>query len=554
MDQVLSKDTLPALRDRLWWSLLWLLLGSCALGLLSLLYAVGPYGLPVFLSYLRHPWIVFLNLAPVVVLTLFLFCLYGRPWPAFLTASVIVLGFSFGDYYMLKLRDDPLMFQDLGSLKEGLAVSAREHYDLWPDRRQIVGVLCVLAGVLFLRFLARGRLRWRFRRRLALALVPMALLVGLFQLCQNETLYSVKTVNNDAVNQWGATQVYLSRYGVEGVDWDAAYGTYHEILAESYHGQLLDNVFAGGTINTERAFLTGFAQLKNFRSATNSYARYFAGQGYTVYGSHPSYQWFYNRKNINAFLGLPTYYFYDNRYGDLAGTATAPDEILFPDIFALYQDAAADGSPVFSFNVSYQGHGPYSDQEVCRGLHFTDGRFSQESANILDNYLGSVQNTAENLRTLLDSFDTRPEPVVVVVYGDHKPWLGNNGSVYAELGIPLDTSDASGLFGKYSTDYLLWGNAAARALLGEDAFSGEGETISPNFLMNLVFDRLDWQGNAWAQFTDSVRQKMPVITTIGRFAWQGRYLPESDLPQEAQDLLNRYRQVQYYYENRAKPD
>ena len=153
MDQVLSKDTLPALRDRLWWSLLWLLLGSCALGLLSLLYAVGPYGLPVFLSYLRHPWIVFLNLAPVVVLTLFLFCLYGRPWPAFLTASVIVLGFSFGDYYMLKLRDDPLMFQDLGSLKEGLAVSAREHYDLWPDRRQIVDVLCVLAGVLFLRFL-----------------------------------------------------------------------------------------------------------------------------------------------------------------------------------------------------------------------------------------------------------------------------------------------------------------------------------------------------------------------------------------------------------------
>ena len=134
MDQVLSKDTLPALRDRLWWSLLWLLLGSCALGLLSLLYAVGPYGLPVFLSYLRHPWIVFLNLAPVVVLTLFLFCLYGRPWPAFLTASVIVMGFSFGDYYMLKLRDDPLMFQDLLSLKEGLAVSAREHYDLWPDK------------------------------------------------------------------------------------------------------------------------------------------------------------------------------------------------------------------------------------------------------------------------------------------------------------------------------------------------------------------------------------------------------------------------------------
>ena len=81
MDQVLQKTGRPflsALRDRLWWAVLWLFLGSCALGLLSLLYAAGPYGLPVFLSYLRHPWILFLNIAPVVVLTALLFCLYGR--------------------------------------------------------------------------------------------------------------------------------------------------------------------------------------------------------------------------------------------------------------------------------------------------------------------------------------------------------------------------------------------------------------------------------------------------------------------------------------------
>ena len=166
MDHVLQKTGRPflsALRDRLWWAVLWLFLGSCALGLLSLLYAAGPYGLPVCLSYLRHPWILFLNIAPVVVLTALLFCLYGRAWPAFLTGSVIVIGFSFGDYYMLKLRDDPLMFQDLESLKEGLAVSAREHYDLWPDEKQLLGIACVVAGVLFFRFLARGRIVWRFR-------------------------------------------------------------------------------------------------------------------------------------------------------------------------------------------------------------------------------------------------------------------------------------------------------------------------------------------------------------------------------------------------------
>ena len=87
--------------------------------------------------------------------------------------------------------------------------------------------------------------------------------------------------------------------------------------------------------------------------------------------------------------------------------------------------------------------------------------------------------------------------------------------------------------------------------MGADAFSGQGETVSPNFLMNVVFERLGWQGNAWMQFTESIRREMPVLTTIGRLAWEGQYLSEAELPQEGKDVLRRFRLVQYYWENRA---
>lgn len=47
----------------------------------------------------------------------------------------------------------------------------------------------------------------------------------------------------------------FSRFtGVEGVDWESAYGTYHALESESYTGNLITNIFAGGTVDTERAF------------------------------------------------------------------------------------------------------------------------------------------------------------------------------------------------------------------------------------------------------------------------------------------------------------
>ena len=93
-----------------------------------------------------------------------------------------------------------------------------------------------------------------------------------------------------------------------------AYAVYHALEAESYTGNLVTNIFAGNTVNSERAFLTGMSTQYNWRGSTNSYVWYFKDQGYETWGDHPCYQWFYNRQNVNTYLGFDSYRFVENYY------------------------------------------------------------------------------------------------------------------------------------------------------------------------------------------------------------------------------------------------
>lgn len=595
----------PAFLQSVWWTGLCLLLAGAALGVLSLLFAIGPYERVVFFSYFRHPLILFLNLAPVELFLIFLCLLFGRVRAAYITTAAVVIGLSCTDYYLLKFRDDPLMFSDFINIREAFSIAARQKYDLTPDRRIWFGIACIFLGLLFISLFVRRRMRMPLRRRALLALIPAALAVPLAFAVSSRSLYAA-AVNNDHTNQWSATQVYLSkgfvypflhsvtanalekpagyrkadaaaqlaRYqdadipearkvsvvtvqleafadfsdmGVEGVDWEAAYGDYHQLRQESVHGRMLTNIFAGGTVNTERGVLTGFSQLKDFRSKTNSYAWYFADQGYEVTGSHPCYQWFYNRKNINRYLGFPEYWFYENRYGELADGAIAGDDVLMPDIFTLFRQKRESGAPVFSFNVTYQGHGPYDTETVASGEQFTDGRYSRTSANILNNYLSSVQDTGRQLLALKEKFAAVEDPVVMVIYGDHKPWLGDGNSVYSELGIDLDVSGEESLFHMYGTEYLIWANDAAKAALG-GGFTGEGPDLSPNYLMNEVFDLCGWTGSAWMQATEETRRTLPVVTSIGWYKENGGFTEWSGLTEAGKSAMRIFRQLEYYWE------
>lgn len=99
-------------------------------------------------------------------------------------------------------------------------------------------------------------------------------------------------------------------------------------------------------------------------------------------------------------------------------------------------------------------------------------------------------------------------------FGDHKPTLGAGNSFYEELGVNVQEGTAEGLYHLYTTPYLIWANDAAKAVLGQ-GFTGTGPTISPCYLMSVLFDCCGWDGPSWMQLQRQTRAVLPVMQSRG---------------------------------------
>ena len=75
--------------------------------------------------------------------------------------------------------------------------------------------------------------------------------------------------------------------GQEGVT--QVYAPWHQLEAQSISGDLLTNIFAGGTVDSEWGFLSGYSQHDEFRKNTASFVWYFREQGYHTLFHHPGY-------------------------------------------------------------------------------------------------------------------------------------------------------------------------------------------------------------------------------------------------------------------------
>ena len=280
-------------------------------------------------------------------------------------------------------------------------------------------------------------------------------------------------------------------------------------------------------------FLTGASEHDEYRGATGSYVRYFTAQGYAAHYAHPGYSWFYDRERVNDYLGFERSVFTENGFGELVDPYVAmwhSDQQLADYLLADLD--AADGSPLFSFAVSYQNHGPYAETESTVPYVSPEASgWSQESCNMLNNYLFGVNETVREYVRLTQELDARDTPVVLVLFGDHKPWMGNGGSVYEEMGIDFDTSTLAGFRNYYATPYLIWANRAAKEVLARTS-PATAATFSPCFLMTRLFDACGGPPG-YMQLSRAMRDISPLLHTNGLFLHDGVLTSVSATPTAA---------------------
>ncbi len=579
-----------------------LLCAGLCMGLALLVLAIGPYPRGTLVDYLCHWQTLLLNTVPVALLILLFYGLTGRTGAAFLLGGGIAFGFSLGNFYKLQFRDDPLYFEDMLILREAKAMASGDHYSLFINWQIILSVFCLLLGWVLLRLLAPGAGRpwWR---RTAWALAAVAGAAALSPVILDGKVYE-DTRNFGHLNQWSATQNYIShgfwypflhsisdfvetpppgynkaktaklleeypdadipeerkislvglmreayvdfsRYGVPGLD-ASGYDLYHALEAESCTGNLVTNIFAGGTVDTERCFLTGNYQLRNFRGNANSYAWYLREQGYAIEGSHPYYQWFYNRQNINGYLGFEQYRYLEGDYDRMTQAVYPEDSVLLPEIYADLEKCWEAGKPCFSFSVNVQSHGPYATWDTGAEEYLSGEQYTAECRNAMNAYMTTIMETDRELAAFIDRLRAAPEPVVLVTFGDHLPWMGDGNVFYDEMGMNVNASEDEGFYQRYTTRYLIWANDAAKEIIGHD-LAGEGPAVSPCYLMNLVFEQLGWDGPGFMQAMDEMMEVFPIASTTGRTMTDG--VLAGQVPEERLELYRRFQHLQFYWRN-----
>lgn len=570
----------------------------------------------VFASYFLKPSIFLVNFLPVLVVTLFFAFVTNSVWVTFIISSFVTLSLTMVNYFKLILRNDPFVMADFALFGEALNIS--ERYTLTLDLFFFVAIGVVVAGVVFAKSWFRYRSKNRITRLVGAALCVLVLALAIKPVYLSDTVYQ-KLENiepnphmnaldtNDQFASRGFVYSFIHSFGdvfetpPKGYSDDIAkelisqytydnipddkkvnvisimleafndfskfdtvkfsnnpYTYLHKLQKKSVYGEVFSNVFGGGTINSERSFITGYSTQTDYRKSTNSYVHYLREQGYTVEGGHPGHEWFYSRDLVNKFLGFENYKFFETGYEDIYnsnpnnGDNILDDQYLFEEILDSFEANKATGKPYFNFSVCYQNHGPYSMSFLQDGVEYvrkTNG-MSVESYNIVNNYLSGIKRTIDAIEKLVNKIDAMDEPVMLVLFGDHNPWLGNENFVYKEMGINLDFSQGNGLYNYFSVPYIIYTNDAAKKMT-ENYEVGYGGDFGMMYLMNKVFEINGWQGNEFMKASNDMKESFDIITNIGLYRENGVLSP--DTSSEATDKYNKFRIIQYYWRNKIAP-
>ena len=340
-------------------------------------------------------------------------------------------------------------------------------------------------------------------------------------------------------------------------------------------GHIVVPGFAGGTANTEFDVLTGMqtnalsdtttSAMRVVNRNLDSLFRVFGADGYRTSFYHPGDAWFYNRENVYRWLGAEYEVFAKDMENPEYKGRWVTDDYMAGLIEQEFETAVSEGRPLFNYTTTIQNHMSYTADKYGEGHTFapisTTADISDETRTMLEVYTEGVRDADAMLGQLTDYFVQREEPVVLVFYGDHLPYLGDNQKGYAELGseVSIPENDREDILCSYKTPYVIWANdAASETLDWSRAVSAlnlpEDGVISAAFMGSVLLDLTGRsEENPWFDFLSDLRQTAPVVQKKTYILADGSVLPQRILNEqtdeasmELKDAIHKWRCWSYY--------
>lgn len=318
------------------------------------------------------------------------------------------------------------------------------------------------------------------------------------------------------------------------------------LTENTIRGTAYSSVFGGNTPNSEYEFLTGNtmaflpASSVGFnlfvRGSLPSLASQFGSLGYYTLAMHPYRGTNYRRNIVYPQIGFDTYYTRDDFQYPLKIRNYISDETLFDRIILEYEENQDSGQPIFSYNVTIQNHGGYyssNTKNLDMDIEVLNTGFSTAKAEI---YVNLVKATDDAFQSLVEYFEDADEPVIILMFGDHQPNIGDSAYTYL-LGGTEDTLTDEELMEKYKIPFICWAN-----------YDIEEETIeatSLNYLYSILADRLGLEMTGYQEYLLDLSEEIPVINSIGYWGADGVFYELDDKDSPYYELINEYNILEY---------
>ena len=231
----------------------------------------------------------------------------------------------------------------------------------------------------------------------------------------------------------------------------------------------LSPVFGGQTANAEFEALCGFPVVRQgvffesgLRNAAPCLPRHLAERGYTTIASHPNVAAFWNRTNAYRRVGFETYLSGGDFVRDDMVRDFLSDSSLYAQVDERIRPMLAAGTPLFNYVLTIYGHLDYPVDE--RRPEVVPMRTDDE---LVRRFVSTVHYKTVELMDHLDDLRQRDPDAVIVVFGDHLPYLG---AAYARSGVlaphPTDNTAAM-VLDRSATPLLVIDGRAGPVVVGD---------------------------------------------------------------------------------------
>lgn len=318
---------------------------------------------------------------------------------------------------------------------------------------------------------------------------------------------------------------------------------FNSLSENTIKGNLHVSIFGATTPNSEWEFLTSNSMAfvpkrtvpyqQYVLRKSYSLASILKEQGYNTNAIHCYYPQGYNRNLAYPRLGFNKFFHIDT-LKDLEFIREYPSDLsTYKNIIDLYENKK-EGERFFNFTLTMQNHGSYTDENFQNSVIAENGIYPK-----LNQYLSLLKIADSSLEYLVNYFSTQDEPTIILLFGDHQPYVEDEFYNSLLSKSYADPTSKEAIEKKYITPFMIWANYD----IDEEKYKDITD-ISANYLASLLLDVANLQKTPYIEFLDELRAEIPIITGNGYMDKTGLY---HDFSEETvySELIDNYNYLQF---------